>query len=325
MFRIYGGQPVTPARLRRVGRNGHSLNAFIVGSELPDYVRYYIYKEMAQYILEHPEHENYDRMLMNNQEYIKSFSQWMEVAESLYKKNNKGMQPNKEGHEEFAENVRKPTNKMNSNQNDESAARIEQIINSDEVSNAFPKGRYSFFPGGVMPDMDNLYSLANAIRASIKRVFPNAIDIISLDEENQPFSKKYIFPDLGSKIYVFDEDAEEKELTRVYQSSEKELSSEYCGDKVRESCLSDSDILSRELKVKKNSTIILQIDGQRKGFRYCGKTLYGLKEEYLSPYVQLIDNYEAARKKREQRGTSEELELMRNEKNSDRDEDIDFE
>ena len=94
----------------------------------------------------------------------------------------------------------------------------EQVISNEKVSDAFPKSRYGHLDE-YTPNIDALFYLAQGIRRSIKLQYENAITVADAhDAQDISFGRanevRFIFPDIDSKIYVFDGD--KKCVTRVY-------------------------------------------------------------------------------------------------------------
>ena len=78
--------------------------------------------------------------------------------------------------------------------------KIEEEIDSETVSDAFARGRYSIFED-YLPNIDILYKLVYAIRSGIKYQYPNVVEVIRDDEETVG---RYIYPDSEEIIYVYD-------------------------------------------------------------------------------------------------------------------------
>jgi len=98
---------------------------------------------------------------------------------------------------------------------DENKEALNQIIGDSKVSDAFFNGRYGHFEN-YLPNLDALYYLSYGIRESVKKQRFNAISLTDGIGNGYKDSNniRYIFPDLESKIYVFDSG---KDLNRVYK------------------------------------------------------------------------------------------------------------
>lgn len=95
---------------------------------------------------------------------------------------------------------------------------LEETISDPSVDNSFINGRYGHLDEYI-PNVEALFYLAQALRKSVKLLYPNAITIVDgaeLDDRAYQYCSdiRYIFPDENSKIYVVD--GKTQELTRIY-------------------------------------------------------------------------------------------------------------
>lgn len=167
---------ISQQSLKKIGGNGHSLSAFF--EHLPENVKHKIFMNMEEY------YSSIKKPI--------SKEEWKAFLSGFLKIENKN-------YEQF----------------DKNKAELNQIIGDSKVSDAFFNGRYGHFENYI-PNLDALYYLSYSIRESVKEQFPNAISLTDgikngyIDSNNI----RYIYPDLESKIYVFDGG---KSLSRVYR------------------------------------------------------------------------------------------------------------
>lgn len=162
--------------LRKFGGNGHHLGAFF--EQLPTNVKNEIFMNMEGYY-------SSIKKPVSKEEWKAFLSGFLRLKDENYK--------------EFEKNKEE----------------LDQIIGDSNVSDAFINGRYGHFENYI-PNLDALYYLSHAIRESVKKQFINAISLTDGIGNGYRDSNNitYIFPDLESKIYVFDSG---KDLTRVYK------------------------------------------------------------------------------------------------------------
>ena len=167
---------ISQQSLKKIGGNGHSLGAFF--EHLPANVKHKIFMNMEEY------YSSIKKPI--------SKEEWKAFLSGFLKIENKN-------YEQF----------------DKNKEELNQIIGDSKVSDAFFNGRYGHFENYI-PNLDALYYLSYSIRESVKEQFPNAISLTDgikngyIDSNNI----RYIYPDLESKIYVFDGG---KSLSRVYR------------------------------------------------------------------------------------------------------------
>lgn len=104
---------------------------------------------------------------------------------------------------------------INYNEVEKNKKEVNELIGDSKVSDAFINGRYGHFEN-YMPNLEALYYLSHGIRDSVKKQFINAISLT--DGVGNGYKDcnnlRYIFPDIESKIYVFDNG---NSLSRVYK------------------------------------------------------------------------------------------------------------
>lgn len=167
---------ISQQSLKKFGGNGHNLGAFF--EHLPENVKYEIFVHMEEYC-------SSIKKPISKEEWKAFLSGFLRIRNENY--------------DEF----------------DKNKDELNQIIGDSKVSDAFFSGRYGHFENYI-PDLDALYYLSYGIRESVKKQFTNAISLTDginngyIDSNNI----RYIYPDLESKIYVFDGG---KSLSRVYK------------------------------------------------------------------------------------------------------------
>lgn len=167
---------ISQQSFKKIGGNGHRLGAFF--ELLPTNVKQKIFMNMEGY------YSSIKKPI--------SKDEWRAFLSGFLKTENKN-------YEQFDENKEK----------------LNQIINNSKVSDAFFNGRYGHFENYI-PNLDALYYLSYSIRETVKEQFINAVSLTDgiangyIDSN----SIRYIYPDLESKIYVFDGG---KNLSRVYK------------------------------------------------------------------------------------------------------------
>ena len=167
---------ISQQSLKKFGGNGHHLGAFL--EHLPEDVKHEIFMHMEGYYssIKNP---------VSKEEWKAFLSGFLKLKDKNYEK--------------FEENKEE----------------LNQIIGDSKVSDAFFNGRYGHFENYI-PNLDALYYLSHGIRESVKKQLPKAITLTDgigngyRDANNI----RYIFPELESKIYVFDGG---KCLSRVYR------------------------------------------------------------------------------------------------------------
>lgn len=162
--------------LRKFGGNGHHLGAFF--EQLPTNVKNEIFMNMEGYY-------SSIKKPVSKEEWKAFLSGFLRLKDANYK--------------EFEKNKEE----------------LDQVIGDSKVSDAFINGRYGHFENYI-PNLDALYYLSHAIRESVKKQFINAISLTDGIGKGYSDSNniRYIFPNLDSKVYVFDNG---KDLSRVYK------------------------------------------------------------------------------------------------------------
>lgn len=167
---------ISQQSLKKFGGNGHHLGAFF--EHLPANVKHEIFMHMEKYYssIKNP---------VSKEEWEAFLSGFLRIKDKNY--------------EEF----------------DKNKEELNQIIGDSNVSDAFFNGRYGHFENYI-PNLDALHYLSYGIRESVKKQFPNAISLTDGIKDGYTDSNniRYIYPDLESKIYVFDGG---KNLSRVYK------------------------------------------------------------------------------------------------------------
>ena len=167
---------ISQQSLKKFGGNGHNLGAFF--EHLPANVKHEIFMNMEEYY-------STIKKPVSKEEWKAFLSGFLKINDKNYEK----LARNKE--------------------------ELDQIIGDPKVSDAFFNGRYGHFENYI-PNLDALYYLSYSIRESVKKQFTNAISLTDGIGNGYTDSNniRYIYPDLDSKIYVFDDG---KSLSRVYK------------------------------------------------------------------------------------------------------------
>lgn len=148
---------------------GHSLIYLLGTKTFEDNKKTFLGKLTRSAIIENMRGNFFEREYLDS---AKGFMEWFELTKPL------------EGKEHFSKFDKK----------------IEEEIDSVEVSDAFARGRYSIFED-YLPNIDILYKLVYAIREGIKYQYPNVVEVIRDDEETVG---RYIYPDSEETIFVYD-------------------------------------------------------------------------------------------------------------------------
>lgn len=167
--------------LKKIGGNGHDLGALF--EYLSDDKKNIVLANMVDYYseIENP---------ITKEEWEKFLSGFLRMNNSKLRELN------------YQEGLKNNKSKLN------------ELIEEPKVSDAFFNGRYGHLEN-YLPDTEALHHLSKSIRESVKREYRNAISLTDGIEDGYIDANtiRYIFPDMDSKIYVFDSG---KELTRVY-------------------------------------------------------------------------------------------------------------
>ena len=179
---------ISQQSLKKFGGNGHHLGAFF--DHLPEKVKHEIFIHMEGYFssIKNP---------VSKEEWEAFLKGFLRLQDKNYVKFNE----NKE--------------------------ELNKLIENTKVSDAFFYGRYGHFENYI-PDLEALYYFSLGIRESVKEQFPKAISLTDGTGKGYKNANniRYIFPDLESKIYVFDGG---KSLSRVYKIMEyKNFVESYC-------------------------------------------------------------------------------------------------
>ena len=148
---------------------GHSLIYLLGTKTFEDNKKTFLGKLTRSAIIENMRGNFFEKEYLDS---AKGFMEWFELTKPL------------EGKEHFSKFDKK----------------IEEEIDSVEVSDAFARGRYSIFED-YLPNIDILYKLVYAIREGIKYQYPNVVEVIRDDEETVG---RYIYPDSEETIFVYD-------------------------------------------------------------------------------------------------------------------------
>ena len=148
---------------------GHSLIYLLGTKTFEDNKKTFLGKLTRSAIIENMRGNFFEKEYLDS---AKGFMEWFELTKPL------------EGKDEFSKFDKK----------------IKEEIESETVSDAFARGRYSIFED-YLPNIDILYKLVYAIREGIKYQYPNVVEVIRDDEETVG---RYIYPDSEETIFVYD-------------------------------------------------------------------------------------------------------------------------
>ena len=148
---------------------GHSLIYLLGTKTFEDNKKTFLGKLTRSAIIENMRGNFFEKEYLDS---AKGFMEWFELTKPL------------EGKDHFSKFDKK----------------IEEEIESETVSDAFARGRYSIFED-YLPNIDILYKLVYAIREGIKYQYPNVVEVIRDDEETVG---RYIYPDSEETIFVYD-------------------------------------------------------------------------------------------------------------------------
>lgn len=148
---------------------GHSLIYLLGTKTFEDNKKTFLGKLTRSAIIENMRGNFFEKEYLDS---AKGFMEWFELTKPL------------EGKDHFSKFDKK----------------IEEEIESETVSDAFARGRYSIFED-YLPNIDILYKLVYAIREGIKYQYPNVVEVIRDDEET---IGRYIYPDSEETIFVYD-------------------------------------------------------------------------------------------------------------------------